>query len=380
MVTSVTERGRSVAYHDRMAQRLKRRSFLRIAMAAVASVPAGAHALAQKPPEASGAKLPRWRGFNLLEMYLAEKRAAFRPDDFQWIADWGFDFVRLPMSYRAWTRPGGLRELDEDWLREIDRAVELGRKHRVHVNLNFHRAPGYCVNPPREPLSLWTDADALDACAFHWSRFARRYKGISSSELSFDLLNEPAEIAEEAYVRVVKHLTGAIRAEDPARLIIADGLRWGRDPVHGLVDLGVGQSTRGYDPMGVSHYKASWVGGERWPEPTWPLASAKGDAKDVWDKERLRKERIAPWKDLERKGVGVHVGEWGAFHHTPHCVALAWMRDQLELWKEAGWGWSLWNFRGAFGILDSERKDVNYEDFHGHKLDRAMLELLRQGS
>jgi endoglucanase len=81
--------------------------------------------------------------------------------------------------------------------------------------------------------------------------------------------------------------------------------------------------------------------------------------------------------DLASKGVGVHVGEWGAFNHTPHEVALAWMRDCLENWRTAGFGWALWNFRGAFGILDSDRTDVTYEDFHGHKLDRQMLELLR---
>ena len=55
------------------------------------------------------------------------------------------------------------------------------------------------------------------------------------------------------------------------------------------------------------------------------------------------------------------------------------MRDLLALWKDAGWGWSMWNLRGAFGIVDSERADVRYESFNGHKLDREMLELLIVG-
>jgi endoglucanase len=123
----------------------------------------------------------------------------------------------------------------------------------------------------------------------------------------------------------------------------------------------------------LTHYKASWVGGGNWAEPTWPLK--EGDK--AWDRERLRAERIAPWKAIEAKGVGVHVGEWGAYNRTPHAVVLAWARDCLALWKEAGWGWALWNLRGSFGILDSDRKDVAYEDFRGHKLDRAFLDLLR---
>jgi endoglucanase len=139
--------------------------------------------------------------------------------------------------------------------------------------------------------------------------------------------------------------------------------------------LRIGQSTRGYSPSRISHYKANWMkGSDTWPEPTWPLKIKDGD---VWDKERLRKTQIEPWQKLEAKGVGVHVGEWGAFNKTPHRVTLAWMRDQLELWKEAGWGWAMWNFRGAFGPLDSGRADVKYEEFHGHKLDRGMLKLIQ---
>ena len=177
-------------------------------------------------------------------------------------------------------------------------------------------------------------------------------------------------------MRVVKRLVQAIRGEDSQRLIVADGLRWGRDPVFGLVDLNIAQSTRGYDPMEVSHYQANWVSGaDKWPVPTWPL---KLGAKTI-NQDTLRRDRMVPWQELERKGVGIHVGEWGAHNRTPHAVALAWMRDQLGLWREAGWGWALWNLRGSFGVLDSGRTNVNYEEFRGHKLDREMLTVLQAG-
>jgi endoglucanase len=354
---------------------MKRRQFLQIGVGAVVSGKAMAKAEARGAERVSAARLPRWRGFNLLEKFTADRNAPFRESDFAWIAEWGFDFVRLPLSYRCWTDGDDWRKLREAGLKEIDQAVEFGRKHGVHVSLNFHRAPGYCVNPPPEPRDLWKDEEALEVCALHWAHFAKRYKGIANTRVSFDLLNEPGAIPEATCARVVRRLVAAIRAEDADRLILADGLRWGREPIPSLADLGIAQSTRGYDPMQISHYKASWIqGSDTWPEPAWPL---KLGATDRWDKERLRKERIEPWKALERKGVGVHVGEWGAFQHTPHKVALAWMRDCLELWKEAGWGWALWNFRGSFGILDSNRGDVKYEAFRGRQLDRQMLELVR---
>jgi aryl-phospho-beta-D-glucosidase BglC (GH1 family) len=96
------------------------------------------------------------------------------------------------------------------------------------------------------------------------------------------------------------------------------------------------------------------------------------------DREWLQEKMIRPWREAQAQGIGVIVGEFGAFNQTAHPVTLAWMEDCLKNWKEAGWGWALWNFRGSFGILDSEREDIEYEEFHGHKLDRKMLELLRR--
>ena len=54
------------------------------------------------------------------------------------------------------------------------------------------------------------------------------------------------------------------------------------------------------------------------------------------------------------------------------------MEHCLELWRARGLAWAIWNMDGPFGFLDSERADVDYEDFHGHKLDRKMLDLLQK--
>ena len=72
------------------------------------------------------------------------------------------------------------------------------------------------------------------------------------------------------------------------------------------------------------------------------------------------------------------VGEFGCNNGTSYGTAFAWMEHCLKLWKYKNIGWALWNLRGRFGIMDSGRKDVAYEDFNGHKLDRTMLELLRR--
>jgi endoglucanase len=328
-------------------------------------------------------KLPRWRGFNLTEKVSGQHSRSFVEKDFAWMAELGFDFARIPLSYWVWSDPNNWYEIDEEQLQGIDEAVEFGDKYDIHVSMNFHRIPGYCVNRRElEPMDLFRgpedeQAEALKAARYHWEVFADRYRGIPNERLSFDLFNEPPwSDSEDRYVVIARELVEGIRSKDPDRLIIADGLDIGQTPVFGIVDLDVGQSTRGYLPKMVSHYTATWVPEnefESFEKPTWPMVDKDGLE---WNKEVLRERLIKPWQPLAEQGVGIHVGEWGCYNKTPHDAALAWMTDLLSLWKEAGWGYAMWNFRGSFGILDSGREDVVYEDFRGHKLDRKMLDLM----
>ena len=499
---------------------------LAVGLAALATPSAPTAEPSARPlPAATAEKLPRWRGFNLLEKFLlGGGRKPFVEQDFQMISRWGFNFVRLPMDYRFWIKNGNWEEFDEATLKEIDQAVEWGRQYGVHVCLNFHRAPGYTVASPPERTSLWTDPETQRVCALHWATFARRYKGVPNERLSFDLVNEPGGVEEEVYAPVARLLVEAIHKEDPNRLVMSDGLQWGTKPIPSLASLHIAQATRGYSPMEISHYQASWVNSQNFPVPAWPrflgpngilLAPTKpegsyplviegpfatdtqlrlhimtvstsarlvveADGKPCWDKEfkagagqgewkrssyqaqwktyqctydrdytntipagtkqvRVRvtagdwlevnalglqpaaasredaldlqqqygrksepmryapgapggpflgvqthdrawlwKENIETWKNLEAQGVGVMVGEWGAHNRTPHAVFLRWAEDCLANWKQAGWGWSLWNWRGSFGVLDSGRDDVAYENVEGHKLDRKLLELLQK--
>jgi endoglucanase len=137
----------------------------------------------------------------------------------------------------------------------------------------------------------------------------------------------------------------------------------------------VAQAFHAYDPFRLTHYKASWVGdNEDWPVPEWPYSEGDGT---TFGPETLAIQ-LAPWAEFARQGGGVHCGEFGAYHHTPHDVVLSWLEVVLEWLKAHDIGYALWNFRGPFGVLDSGRADVDYEDWDGAKLDRRFLELLRK--
>jgi aryl-phospho-beta-D-glucosidase BglC (GH1 family) len=494
---------------------------------APARVAGAAGTVAAGLPDASHQALPYWRGFNLLNKFSKDwSNKPFQERDFARIAALGFNFVRLPMDYRVWIVDGDLRRFDEKVLVEIDQAVAWGEKYNIHVQLNFHRAPGYCVNSPREALNLWTDAKAQEAFIEHWEVFARRYRGIPGKNLSFNLLNEPAGVEARVYAGLMKRTVEAIHRIDPERLVVVDGLDYARQPVWELVGVKAAQSFHNYEPFRLTHYQAEWVDSSGWAEPRWPLPLIpdklygnmkrelqspmvfeggfpvetelslrvqvvsnyarlvvkadgrriynkmlrSGPGPGVWkktvyqeewgiyqnifdrdytvtippgtkrvevmvtsgdwlsfsqvtiapkgrekilipatvsdwglppaafqigpdgsfritgaggsdhvklDKEWLRKT-IEPWLALKRQGVGVMVGEWGVYNKTPHDVSLRWMEDLLSLLAEAGLGWALWNFEGTFGVINSNRGDVQYVPFDGDRLDGAMLELLQK--
>jgi hypothetical protein len=87
-------------------------------------------------------------------------------------------YDRLPIDYRVYIRNGDWTQFDEAVLKEIDQAVAWGRQYGIHVCINLHRAPGYCVNPPKEARDLWTDAEA-DACE-SFSTVNRREREVAS--------------------------------------------------------------------------------------------------------------------------------------------------------------------------------------------------------
>ena len=315
--------------------------------------------------------------------------------DLKWMADWGFDFVRIPMAYPRYVKfdrsrnitPEEIYDIDRREVDKIEQLVNTANKFGLHVSLNLHRAPGYCVNAGfHEPYNLWRDDEALEAFCFHWGMWAKRFKDYTSKQISFDLVNEPSTredmndqhsrrspVPGQVYRSLAKAASEAIRKHNPQHMVIADGNDVGARVIPEIVDLGIAQSCRGYYPHYISHVRAPWVftNPDDAPEPVWPgIINGKEFGR------RSLEEFYRPWIELAGQGVGVHCGECGCWNQTPHEVFLAWFGDILDILTPQGIGYALWNFRGSFGILDSGRTDGEYEDWYGRKLDRKLLALL----
>ena len=318
-------------------------------------------------------------GFNMLWMFSYHGQEPKKADEKQldFIANRGFNFIRVPTDYNFWTKNFDYLNPDEKVLENIDAYLEECQKRKLHMCLNLHRAPGYCINAnDREKHNLWAGEEALEGFIYLWEYFAKKYKGVSSDELSFDLLNEPPSVGQygftrEIHERVMRKTISAIRAIDPAREIVLDGISGGWEAIPELADAGVIHSGRGYAPFEVSHYKATWCGDIKWPEPVYP-GKIHGEK---WDKAKLR-EIYEEWRGVEKQGVEVHIGEFGCFNKTPNDIALRWLGDLMAVFKENGWGYSMWNFEGAFGIVNHGRPGAVYTNIDGFDVDKALLDIM----
>lgn len=322
-------------------------------------------------------------GFNFLWMFSKgsgrePKKADERALDF--LARHGFDFVRVPTDYRFWTEGTEYFSPNERILEIIDQYVEAIGSRGLHMCLNIHRAPGYCINSNNlETHNLWRDEVAQEAFAFLWETFARRYRGIPSEKLSFNLLNEPPSLGKygftrEAHEMVMRRATAAIRAVDPERTIVVDGIAGGNLAVPELADLGAVHSGRGYQPMTVTHHEADWWADRPEGEPpVYPGTEWDGI---VWNRDTLA-EFYRPWREVESLGVPVHIGEFGCYDQTPNDVALRWFADVVSVYRENGWGYALWQFEGPFGIVGHGRPGARFETIDGYQVDRDLFEILR---
>ncbi len=85
------------------------------------------------------------------------------------------------------------------------------------------------------------------------------------------------------------------------------------------------------------------------------------------------------WKALKQSGIPVMVGEFGVYNLTPQDVTLAWLKDQITAFQQAGFnGWADWDPFTEFGFLGPLRPGETPEYISSRPLNRPWLDLLKQ--
>ncbi|GAB6089832.1 glycoside hydrolase family 5 protein [Spirochaeta dissipatitropha] len=323
----------------------------------------------------------RHTGFNVQWMYSYPEPALepdFRMLDFA--AANRFSFIRVPVNYWYLNHDFSYFPLDLLALEKIDRYISAITERGMHASLNLHRAPGYCINGAEmEAHNLWTDAPARTAFIAYWKFLAERYSSYTSEQLSFDLLNEPPRIGQynmslESHNSLIAETIQTIKQVSPDRIIVVDGLSGGNIPIPELIQPGVIQSGRAYQPMRLTHYNASWCE-ETHGMKIQDYPGTEYDGK-IWTIETIR-DHFRPWENLENMGSSVHIGELGCYNTVPNSSALRWFEDLFTVLRQNNWGWAFWNFDGPFGICEHGRSGARYTRINGYNIDADLWQIVK---
>jgi aryl-phospho-beta-D-glucosidase BglC (GH1 family) len=308
--------------------------------------------------------------------------------DIALMAKLGFDNVRLSIDPVPLEQaPVGKDGFNADFLGRLDTIVNAILADGMAVQIDIHPEPEY-------KQQVRTSDAAVDQTTALWRRLAAHYATRNPEMVFFEIMNEPAVSDRYRWAGIQARLAAAIREAAPKNTIIATGPNY--SGIHDLLTLSplpdgnVIYNFHTYDPMQFTHQGASWAGA--WmgtthgiPYPATessmpellkqvPDASDRSELEsywlDHWDAHRIRLivDEAAAW--AEANHVPLICNEFGVYRvHADAASRMNWIHDMRTALEADGIGWTMWDYRGGFGV-------VWKEDGQPAKVDPAVVEAL----
>ncbi|QQV03520.1 MULTISPECIES: cellulase family glycosylhydrolase [Chryseobacterium] len=179
--------------------------------------------------------------------------------DIQFLAETGFNSVRLPMHYNLYTLPIEKEPIkgQNTWIEEgflmTDHLLQWCKNNKIYLILDLHAAPGGQGNDvnisdnDKSKPSLWENEENQKKTIALWKKLAERYKDEPWIG-GYDLINEPNinftgknpngtdEMSNAPLWKLQKDITEAIRSVDKKHIIFLEGNGWGNN-YNGLTEL-----------------------------------------------------------------------------------------------------------------------------------------------
>lgn len=290
--------------------------------------------------------------------YSAERLDGFITEpDFERIARWGFDHVRIPIDYNVIQNEDG--SMKEEGLRRIDRALALCEKYGLRAVLDLHKTQGFSFDAAEDEEGFFTSEKYQAFFYAVWECFAARY-GAMHERVAFELLNE---VTEEAYLPAWKRISAEcirrIRALAPQTIILLGSYH--HNSAKTLEALDAPQDERVlynfhcYEPIAFTHQGAHWMES---------LKDRYGvGAEDCGVSERFFEDFLASaFAKAEREGAELYCGEYGVIDVVPPEEALKWFRALHAVLERHGVSRAVWSYKQMdFGLSDARLDGVRDE-------------------
>lgn len=204
--------------------------------------------------------LPRLIGFVLAnDGYYSIHTIVKTVDDIRRIADWGFNTVRLRITYETLFNQDG-SQIDLTQAERLDELVEACIEADIHLNLLLCTLPGRTKWVDLNDVSsggetdLFINPERQKEAVSVWATLAARYQDVSGAHLSFTPFWEPdgdlGINSEEGWEHTPQDtcdtlalLIEAVRAQDPERFIFYE------PTAHIAAEATIQESSLFYEPL-----------------------------------------------------------------------------------------------------------------------------------
>lgn len=312
--------------------------------------------------------------------------------DFKFIAEAGFDHVRLPIDEKEmWHEDGSQNRAAFDLMLQ---AIGWARAQNLRVIVDLHTVRTHHFNAANEGghNTLFTDPKAQEAFFDLWRQLSARLRDQPVSALAYEIMNEPVADDHEQWNQLVAGAHAVIRKLEPDRVLIIGSNRWQIPPTLPFLKVPAGDpniilSTHTYSPFLFTHYTANWVptkaytGRVRYPGPvvteeefkTLQKLNKKGEmtdligsARDDWGPTRIAQEFEPAIRRARELGLQLYCGEFGCLPTVPRADRLAYYRDIVAVMEANGMAWANWEYKGDFGVYEwRDPKQTNWKPDHG---------------
>lgn len=303
-----------------------------------------------------------------------ERRGFFTAEDMALIRRLGYDHIRIPVDEeQLWDEEGRPHEEAFDLL---DAALDQAAASGLRAIVDLHILRSHHFNAGEKPL--WVDPSEQDRFLDFWRQLSERLADRPVDQVAYELLNEAVADDPEDWNRLLALAAAVVRQREPDRTLVIGSNRWQQVETFDQLRIPRGDpnillSFHFYTPMALTHYTAGWnrVGEYRGPVhypgrvvEDQDLAGLPDDLVDAihdgrgldFDRATIAALMAKPLALARQAGLPLYCGEWGALPAAPRGARLRWYRDVRSVLEQHGIGWAHWDYKGGFGVVDSERR------------------------
>lgn len=303
-----------------------------------------------------------------------ERRAWFTRADVERLAASGFDHLRFPVDeVQLWDEQG---ERESEGFQLLEQGLGWCEQAGLRAVVDLHIVRSHYFNVDFNPLFA-EPAEQDKFCAL-WADLSRALAHWPVDKVCYELLNEPKAPRDGDWNELAARALAEVRAHEPARVVAIDS-NGTADPrmFSGLrvpEDENLILSFHFYDPLLFTHYRAYWSGVKAYEGPIdYPgelLSPEDWDALPQSVRWEARNEAVFAPPDIERllepvlalaekTGLPLWCGEFGALGTTPAPARERWYRDVLDALARHDISWTIWDYKGDFGIFDAEGRPTS---------------------